>query len=786
MKDRTFRFSHLAIAALAALPAVAIAAIPATAPYNTDRTNAYVQDQTSNILGSLNNILCYVGAMDPAEMVGQGNYIALVDKSICDPNSGGGRGGSTNTGANYEPAIVNVSRASTSAPMIAKVWIDQPGNGQAIFAYLSATQAPNPPTDPYGRFRLDYCGQNTTSKACTGKGFINSTAAGLEFFQNEQGNNNGSPGTYQKALLLNSTSSTAGSGKISESFTPTVGAVVSLSFTFAYDANNFVRNDGVTTQCFDRNPANAAESVWSYGLYDATTGARIERNSGFPIEYTDVNGAVMNGFVGYWGFWAPTAISTTNKTVNQITYSNTGATKTPYTLLQTGGKLTKYTKVTKTLAQLDKVRFQFWPQATAPAVGAAVVTVGTGYEVYWDNVAGNFKISGQQDPVTWNMVPLATPVVLSIANMQTASPWGIYGWSQMLGGSFAIPQNLMATLSAATNVTFYTQDIVYPSSFAATFPAGLICIENCPTLADINASNGVGAAATTLPYAAATTGWVFNTGRTPYTYTLNATTGNLVDATVADVVSTAMQTSGTTGNYGSNNFGIRSGRLAVKADLDANTAVTGRVGFVAGTYLPVDFDQLTTYYEWETGGNNWNQLSVLKDATTGNPVVFDPPLNVDWTIPATGAQYGGMLGATISLQYGGFGDLWGIPSTCVDITTNAPCTFAGAGATLPADQRWTPQFSIPSGSTVTVGVTQGTVTAGTTYLVKALEKEVRLANVACGGITLVIPGTAATATLPTQATWVDTTLSGSATYVGAAPTFATKPAPRVIHGVKKY
>jgi hypothetical protein len=344
----------------------------------------------------------------------------------------------------------------------------------------------------------------------------------------------------------------------------------------------------------------------------------------------------------------------------------------------------------------------------------------------------------------------------------------------MTGGDIGISSTDMASLSGSTIVVMHTQDIVYPSSFATTFPNGLVCIENCPTAAAITASNtNCG-----LPFDSTTTGWTFNSGRTPISYTLDATTGNLIDfPSGTAVVSTVSQSSGQLGC--NNNNGIQSGRLAIKADLDTNPAVTGRTqptAFVSGTYLPVDFDQLTTYYQWQTGGNNWNQLSVLKDSN--GPVAFDPPLNVDFVVP-TGVKFGSFAGAAFTLQYGGFGNLWGIPSTCIDVSTNAACLLNGL--TPNNMQRWTPQFSIPNGSTVTIS--GQTVTAATTYLVKALNKEVRLGTVSCTGVTLTLPA-AGSVILPTSSSWSDPSLSTSTTYVGLKPTVTN--APQVIQGVKMY
>lgn len=790
-KNHISFLGRLTIVALAIFPTYVMAAAtdPGTA-YTNDVTNSYVQDQTSQAMSQLNGILCYMSAMDPAEMTGLGNYIALIDQKVCNPNDGGGRGGSSNPGANYEPVVVNSARADTSSPMNVKVWIDT-----SLKAYLSATQAPSA-GDPYGRFRMDYV-ENKSFGGSTrsGHGFINSTASGLAFYQyGIETNCQGTTGatcddTLQLQLNPSSTTAGSGSGSLSDikKYNDTVVPSVSSAFDFAYNAtggpNNkgfFLRTDSTKTAqlCFSRDPLQAAESVWSYGLYDSNNGDRINRASGFPIVYTDLaSQAKMNGYVGYWGLWTPTTVDTT-KTVSKASYNGGAVAETPYTLTQTGGKLTKFTKVSKTLDDLDKVKFMLWPQVTI--TGVVTAGNGIGYEIYWDKTAatgtGGFVVTGEQDPTNnFNIKTYTTPKTMTIADMQTAAPWGLYAWSQMLGGDFAINQPGIAGLNHSTTVVTHIQDIVYPQGTngfqSATFSAGLVCILNCPTNADIGFSNANGAAVTVMPYDATTTGWNFGTGRAPYTYLLDATTGNMKDGAGAQVISTASSSSGTTGNYGNNNWGIQSGRLAVKADLDA--AVTARGG-VASTYLPQDYDQLATYYIWETGGNNWNQLAVLSD--TSGPVTFDAPLNVSYTVPVDATKYGTFAGANVTMQYGGFGELWGIPSTCIDVTTNADCIF---GTTAQSNQRWTPQFSIPAGSSVTVATAQGTIAAGTSYLVKALDKEVRLANVALSNCSTLTIATASN--LPADIDWHDPT-----TTVNTLTPFTTVPAPRVIQGVKMY
>lgn len=787
MKNHISSLLRLAIVTLAAFPAFALAAPPTTSPYNTDVTNSYVQDQTSQVMQELNNILCFMGAMAPDQMVNlatnSGNYIALVDQNTCKSSGGGGK--STSTGPAYVPAIVHSARASSTADMLVKVWLTpEPGND--ITVYATATTAPSA-TLPYGVFRMDYCGGGANCPV--DKGFINATSSGVAFYSNSTMGGSG----HTTALQLNATSTTAGSGAVND-VNPWSG---NSNFTFAYNSLYFVRNDGTTSQCFDRSALNANESVWRYGLYDATTGAQITRNSGFPIEYTDTSvtpNVTANGYIGYHGLWAQGTGPASGSTVQQVTYGASGATKTPYTLLKTGGKLHKYTTVQKTLADLHKVTFWYFvsPNTNIPATGTAVMTggaQGTQYEIYWDDTTKQFMVSGKEG-ATHNMEPLpAGPTAIaatanaSNAAMVAANSWGLFGWSQMMGGQFGIKGSDFANLTGATPSTIQVraqmEDVVYPSQFAAL--GNLTCINDCPTRALIDASNVPGA--TSSPFTVTTAGWTPIASTAFTTYTLNPATGNLIDPASGVVVSTA--TTGTNAN------GIRSGRLLATADLtaDFNAMITAKntANVCGGTpctqFNQGDVDFLPigkSYYEWETGGQAWNQLAILKNATTGAPVTFDPPLAVNFVVP-TGAKYNNYAGATLRLEYGGFGELWGIPNECVDAATNTACTF-GTGGTSQQNQRWTSLFSIPFDATL--GVVTATVAGvATTYLVKPLDKEIRLAHASlptCTAAGLTAPA-AGTITLPAATSFIDPTTSA-----GTKPTFATAPAPQVIHGVKQY
>ena len=493
MKSNTIRLRWLAIVFSAACPMLASAAPSATSAYITDAQNSFVQDQTSEGINQVNSIMCYIGAMAPSSMVNKSNYIALIDDTKCDTGnrdkaSNSGSGSSGSTASQYSTATVNSSRASNSDPMIGKVWVDE--NSEAgqmtIFVHAAATNAPTS-TNPYGTFRMDFCGKSASGGSCMFNGFIDASSTGLSYF--ESGSMGG--GSRVIALTLNADGTTSGTGRMSvdETFGP---STTSTNFTFAYNSTFFRRDDGTNDQCFSRDATDAGTgfSVWRYGLYDANTGARITRSSGFPIEYTS-GGTSYHGYMGYYGLWLPQDVLSaiaSGATVSKVEYGSGAPVATPYTLVKAGGKLTKYTKGTKTLAAVDQIRFTFFANSnTAPSVWAAIpaYSPGTQYEMYWDNTNSQFVVTGYQSCGSngCQTANLSSSVAVSNSYWTTNYSFGIFGWSQSLGGEVFITTS--SALSASTVVTYRTQDIVYPSQYAAI--GGLKCIADCPTASGIAA-----------------------------------------------------------------------------------------------------------------------------------------------------------------------------------------------------------------------------------------------------------------------------------------------------------
>src|SRR3981189_3243 len=231
---------YVAIAA-SCLLATAQAAPPSPSAYATDPQSEYVQDTTADSISSLNMVLCVFGSMGAGSMVNAGPYIALVDMNKCDTKkASGAAAGATN----YATAVLDVTRASNSDPMLGKVWLSmsEEGNAVDVFIHLSATEPPSA-THAYGFFRLDYRGKKNGMVGFNG--FVDSQASSISQYETGGNSNN-------TAMALTAASTSAGAGTITSMGSP--------SFDFASNANYFRRSDGTNDQCFDRSKAHAQRS----------------------------------------------------------------------------------------------------------------------------------------------------------------------------------------------------------------------------------------------------------------------------------------------------------------------------------------------------------------------------------------------------------------------------------------------------------------------------------------------------------------------------------------------
>ena len=721
-----------------------LATPPSTSPYVTDTQNIYVQDETAQGIGSLNMVLCVIGAMDPGDMVNAGPYLALVDINKCQNAKGGSSAASTGA-TNFANAVVNVTRTSNSDPMVAKVWLSltEAGKSTSVYAYVNATQSPVI-VPPYGAFRMDYIGMVDGNVGVNG--YIDSTTPGeIKFLETGQQSSN-------TALAMSANSTTSGSGTMFVGGNGGGGGGSPVTFNFAYDPSFFHRSDGTNDECFDRSRANATVAIWQYGTYNANDGSRVDQvNPGFPVLAT-YGGNSYYGFANYWGInfqglAIPDGNPVSGMTVTDQRPSNT----TSYSLSKLGGKLTKWTQVSTTLGALDGIPFTYGADLTGLTTGNSSVTGVNNWVMQWNSARANFTVVGIQTCANNGCVTSAVDPV-AVVNSTAFKTMPVSGWANSYGGNINIPPTGSAH-AAGDAVFYYDQSTVIPGTAALT----LYCLNQCPTAAQLA---GYSSTSLTTPFANGTDTQWFSAPSSVNTVAYSFGAGGLLDGTSAPVI--LEQTSQYPDGSPYMQSGIQTGWLVDSLLTNANCPSGTDASTVCDPANPA------TYYTWQTGPNQWNQSLWL---TTGGKVVpFDPPQNIAYTVP-TGAAYGAYSGLPILLQFNGFGNLEGIPGSCVNPTDNSPedCSTNGAS--------YVPTFSIPDGTTMTLPSISGSTT--TPLIVKGLNGQILLNSLGSGAAQC-SQMTLTPLTLPSGGLHNPSSTADSE-YLGTLPTVTA--APKVIDGV---
>jgi len=793
--------------------AISAADFAATSDYNQDVTEVFVHERSVEALGTVNEILCMLDQAAYDEMLNQNTYIAQLDADLCkqerddvsnsqsDAASSQGSSSSASSSSeqkNYEYWTVRSSRADEVSPQIVKLWFDMdeemgPGDNlkqqlQAKLVILEGKSDEN----PYGIFTMnfisyyidDVAGVIESDEAIIMRGILRAEKDStgkviLKFLTNmEIAEDDGSfsMSMTQKAAIDRAADGASGSGSISDSFAVTMNGQPladqskSMSFNLAYNDNYFLRQDidGNET-CLDRNAFD--ETVWRYGLYDST-GTRLEQNSGFPIKYTDLNNNEYYGWIGYWGLWMPGEASISDgETVSKFDYGQQGdeATTTDYTVFMAQGKLIKHTKLNLTLGDIQGIPLYYWHDST-----------GTQYVVKYGS--GAFTVESKKDN-SWNDVELGVgdPTTIDLSGMQWPN---LNFWSQALGGSVQVElatdgagaectlndggdpndwstNTYDCTVVDATNIIFYSEDVVFPDDVSGNLT--LACLSDCPNPAYI-----AGTASSSLSgndYYFDKSHWAYTDPDGLNNQNVAPNIGSMTEGThyygyTFDQAAMMLK-------YGADNVEWPAGTPAPTDGQDMVwTGVLFEFTQANLDLLACDWDNtrlcpwqawnvLDVYYTWETGPNDWNKFTALKDGSN-NFLEFDPPKQVKYT--HTGDGYSG---AVFYLDYNGFGDLHGIPGKCVSADTGEDVACEMDGEHI----RWVSEFSIANGANVT-DAADGT----TEYVVKGLEKEQRMTSVAISSCSALSYGSF---TLPAVSEWTN-------------PAIGTKPeltdAPKVIAG----
>ena len=474
---------------------------------------------------------------------------------------------------------------------------------------------------------------------------------------------------------------------------------------------------------------------------------------GFPIIAT-VEGASYFGFANYWGInlqgldlnSLPDAQPVLGLSVADQRPGNTNS----YTLSKVGGKLTKWTQQVTTLDSLNKIPFTFMIDLTGLTDNAAL-TGFQNWQAQWDASTESFAITGTQQCSQNGCVTAPITPVAQVAS-HAFDNQAISGWADSYGGNINISPTGAPHVSADA-VNYYTQSTVVPGSVSLA----LNCLSQCPTAASLAAYSAGNAQ--TSPFGNGTDQqWQRAPAANTVSYTLEA--GGLIDNTggaAAPVVLEQASQYPVGSMYAQS--GINTGRLFDTPFTGGNCAGVVPAGTVCEPSDPA------SYYTWSTGPQQWSQSLWLSSGS--NAIAFDAPQNIAYTVPNDPA-YGSYAGVPILLQFNGFGNLYGIPGSCVDPGTNAavPCNTPNA--------RYVPQFSLPNGATMTLPA------PSTPLILKALSAEIRLKNLGSSASSACAAMTLSTVTPPTGGAH-DPSSSADTAYIGDKP--AVSAAPKVIDGV---
>jgi hypothetical protein len=723
---------------------------PDDSDFNKDQTHIWVNERSAETFETINEILCMIGQTKYDVMVNKGNYKAQIDKTLCssdndDPSSAGEDSQDQSSGStmpDYEMWTVNSSRMDNSSPQTVKVWIHESGKDmgkeppKVIYAKAVITEGTSD-TNPYGLFTMNFKMSpeidGVVSSSTMGKGLLKSVenpTSGkvllkFAFSSNFSIPGEGSATFTEKATLDRTADGSSGGGTVyNYESMPFMPEPKEETFDFAFNSTNFIRVDGDgIPMCMDR--AAYDETAWRYGLYDSN-GARLERDSGFPIKTTQ-DGKNYFGWIGYYGIWFPKDVTLDNgDQVYKMDFGPGSGEGEPYNVLIAGGKLKKHVRKEMTLGEVKSIPMDYWDMNDQMSYhvkwdGSNFIK----YE-YMDNSGGNYFWKKLSPEVTYDISSLN----FDMLNF----------WSQSLGGNVQIkldctviegapftPPTFNCSADDTNIVVFYAESIIFPSD---TVPSTLACFSNCPDLTKIGSGEQWPYDSTyeqpqqAVPTEAEYLSYNFDSSQMLLTYD-----GTPVLAT--------------SDNY---QWGVMSGPLFEPTADNLNLLAcdwdpTQTCGWLSHNNLP-------EFYTWETGPNEWNKFTALVNPDDESILKFDPPLQVSYL-----HTWDDLSTSTFNIEYSGFGNLQGIPGKCIDWDSGDEVE-CGEGT------RWIPQFSISEGTEVT-DVSDGV----TNYYVKALEKEQRMKQLE-ESICAELPTT--TYTLPSMSEWVNPDI-GTEPVVEGAP-----------------
>lgn len=706
---------------------------PAAADYNTDPVSTWVYDPSIEPIDQVNEILCMMSQTRAGRMVNRDTYLAQIDLARCEQGSqGGGEGQSSGVEQDFQIWTVQSTRTSNTAAQDVSVWVPSDSDdipNALIYVDVEVTDGISA-ANPFGEFNLAYAmdGDTDHSDAFTfgTLATLDADAGSIGFSFYEEGGAEPvvATGDFFQTTAVAVTMSpdqTSGQALVSRSFEGNFGSgnfTEDDEFAVAFDDTHLLRQKtGETAVCLSRE--NFETKVWRYNLYyadGADIGNRVELNSGFGFKTADED----YGWIGYHGLWVPDDVTIDNgDTITQDVWGEENPAQ--YTVFQAPGKLVEYSRDEVDLMEIEGQPLEWWgahPTPSDPYNQYRVVFNGS----IWTVVAVLDDSGGGYD---WDPVDPPEP-------LDTATNQYMGFWSTSLGGNVQFTHgDDFVTVYAERTIT--GADELFTGTSSVTLHGFLDCLDSAISEVDAEAGDVY------LPDTTLGSPYVFTFAQSDLTLMRDTDDNGSGDVVVG-------LDTGVEPDDGPFTWGLRTGPLVTAAD-------------AAGLSSLSDLWDLERYYVYETGHNDWNRFTGVRDSL-GDFVVFDAPLQFFYTHATANDRNDDATfdGQSFFFDYNGPGNLHGIPHEGTDTD--------GDGF----EDRWYPQFSIADG--VAVGPIDPE-TMQPMYVLKATEMEQTLAPAPgeCGALTLPVAG-------------VDLTLPDGSDYV--APNIGAKPVvtdpPAVVDG----
>lgn len=669
--------------------------------YEKAVSQSWTQENTLSALETVNMILGFIRDSRASDFINKGNYKALLKDE--DKEGSAKQAGTTSTTVEkLMPMTLNVTRDinNTSAPMYVKLWLDTNGPNDVPMRVVGHMTVEKGVSDEYplGDFTFQFGGYlinkngdinvtNPNKKVMSGvmditkadvKGQakveyknsmmggaeeesihmilnVNATDANNDGDKTDDGEEQGNGVAYTKVTSFQDNNSTLKAYKLS------------LSKDFyrvqEVDATSGA-NMGDSTV---KEKAVQLHKVYRYGVYHDSNGSKVKMNSGFPIASTTSN---AHGYIGYWGLWSENDLLKNGDVVKKEGAKDNAT----YTIMQSEGKLKKYTKDTTTLAKIHNTKLFYYDNSTNQQ-----------YILTWDKNAGggngNFKILGTQNNYgeAQNVANVSGKYLFNTAgDDNSTNPITLQEWSGAWSEALNAQLSIKSTLTNDTNVSYHKEEVVVPTSNMTLYHFGNTMIN--PNMDKSNTS--------TINQTAAIQAW-----QTPSIigaeYKFSANNYMLTDANDTNITVPSDVNFSTT-QYGWWENGAQFGPF-----LDTNSTK-----YNAFNFWDVDRNE-SVYYKWETGKQNWNKFTSIKDST-GKLITFDPPKNFNYEhTTANDLNSDTNNTGMYSLQYDGY-------------SLQVPWKYDDKNG-------WVPKINIKSGTAVTDS-------NGAKYRLKVLEEGIMIGD----------------------------------------------------------